>query len=138
MDELQFGFVPGMGYQKALFTLDSVVNYYTSHGCPVFVASLDATKACDRVNHNALVHKLLPVDIPIALLSILMCWFLNFKDCILWCDAFSPLFCINRQEEIISPWLFNEYINDLISRIRISGFGCYVLMEFVGKLFFCG
>ena len=39
-------------------------------------------------------------------------------------------------EEIISPWLFNMYINDLILRLRNKGFGCYVFMEFVGSLFF--
>ena len=71
VDDLQYGFVPGKECQKALFTLDSVVNYYTSRGSPVFVASLDATKAFDRVNHKALFHKILLVGVPIALLNVL-------------------------------------------------------------------
>ena len=45
MDDLQFGFMPGKGCQRALFTLDSAVNYYTSRGSPDFVVSLDVTKA---------------------------------------------------------------------------------------------
>ena len=58
-DELQFGFVPGKGCQKALFTVETVVNYYTSRGSPVFMASLNAAKAFDRVNHYALFNKLI-------------------------------------------------------------------------------
>ena len=54
VDDLQFGFVSGKGCHKALFTLDSVVNYYTICGQSCFVGSLDATKAFDRVNHYAL------------------------------------------------------------------------------------
>ena len=84
--------------------MDSVVKYYTNRGSPVFVASLDATKALDRENHYAFFHKILLIGVPIALLNVLMYWHLNLKSCILWCDAFCPLFCIKsgvRQGEII-------------------------------------
>ena len=43
-DNLQFGFVSGKRYQKALFSMDSVVDYYTSRGSSIFVASLNANK----------------------------------------------------------------------------------------------
>ena len=32
VDELQFGFVPNKGCQKALFTLETVINYFTCRG----------------------------------------------------------------------------------------------------------
>ena len=55
---LQFGFVPNKCCQKALFTLETVVNYFTDRDSPVYVASLDVSKAFDRVNHFALFIKL--------------------------------------------------------------------------------
>ena len=59
VDELQLGFVPNKGCQKALFTLETVVNYFKDRGSPVYVASLDVSKAFDRVNHFALFIKLI-------------------------------------------------------------------------------
>ena len=43
-DELQFGFAPYKGCQKAMFTLETVVNYFTDRGSPVYVASLEVSK----------------------------------------------------------------------------------------------
>ena len=38
--ELQFGFVTDKGYQKALFTLESVIKYDVTRGSPVLWRSL--------------------------------------------------------------------------------------------------
>ena len=53
-DELQHGFISERGCQKALFTLQNVVDYYTARGSPIYLAALDASKAFDRVNHYGL------------------------------------------------------------------------------------
>ena len=77
VDDLQFGFVSGKGCKKSLFTLDSIVNFVTSRGSPVFMAALDASKAVDRVNHFALFTKLICIGVPVYLLNILMNWHLK-------------------------------------------------------------
>ena len=51
VDELQFGFAPNKGCQKALFTLETVVNYFKDRGSLVYVASQDVSKAFDRFKH---------------------------------------------------------------------------------------
>ena len=51
VDELQFGFAPNKGCQKALFTLEIVVNYFKDRGSLVYVASQDVSKAFNRVKH---------------------------------------------------------------------------------------
>ena len=50
-DELQFGFKRKTSSNHALFTLESVVKYFTGNGSNLYVAFLDCTKAFDRVSH---------------------------------------------------------------------------------------
>jgi hypothetical protein len=139
VDELQFGFVSGKGCQKELFTLETVVNYFNCRGSPVYLASLDATKAFDRVNHYALFYKLMCLHIPVYLLNIIVDWHLKLSGYVLWNGMLSSSFCLKsgvRQGGINSPFFFNVYVNDLILKLRKSGFGCHICQEFVGCLFF--
>ena len=87
-DELQFGFVQGKGCQKALFTIESVVNYFTARGSPVFLAALDASKAFDRVNHFGLFYKLVRLGLPLYLLNVLIEWHMKLSVCVLWNGVF--------------------------------------------------
>ena len=139
VDELQYGFVAGKGCQKALFSLESIVNYYTSRGSPVYMAALDATKAFDRVNHYALFHKLLCLGVSLCFLNVIVYWHLNLCGCVLWHGALSAVFNIRsgvRQGGVNSPWYFSVYINDLIDKLRCSGYGCHLCSLFVGCLLF--
>jgi hypothetical protein len=58
-DDLQFGFEKHLGCPSAIFTLRQIVNYYNERGSNVYIASLDAAKAFDRVNHFKLFSALL-------------------------------------------------------------------------------
>jgi hypothetical protein len=139
VDDLQFGFVEGKGCQKALFSLETIVNYYTCRGSTVFMAALDATKAFDRINHYALFYKLICLGIPLCLLNVIINLHLNLCGCVRWQGVLSSVFSIKsgvRQGGVISPWFFNIYINDLIGRLRKSGYGCHLCNEFFGCLFF--
>ena len=42
------------GCQKALLSVESVINYYNCKSSSVYMAALDASKALDRVNHYCL------------------------------------------------------------------------------------
>jgi exonuclease III len=139
VDELQFGFVSGMGCQKALFSLETVTNYFTKRGSPVFMAALDASKAFDRVNHFELLYKLIHIGVPLCLINVFLCWFLKLNGEVIWNGMFSSVFFMKSgvgQGRINSPWFFNVYINDLIVNLRNSGFGCYIGCLYAGCLFF--
>jgi hypothetical protein len=136
---LQNDFVAGKGCQKVFFTLESIVNFFTARGSPVFTAALDASKAFDKVNRYALFHKLICLGIPLYLLCILVDWHFKLSGCVLWNGCLSSMFAIKsgvRQGGINSPWFFSVYINDLILRLRDSGFSCCVCDVFAGCLFF--
>ena len=48
--ELQFEFTKSGGWDKALLVFKTVVEYYNNYRSTVFVAALNFTKACDRLN----------------------------------------------------------------------------------------
>jgi len=82
-DELQFGFKKNSGCSHALFVLSQVVDYFTAHGSTVYMASLDASKAFDHVNHIKLFNTLIDRGLPTHIIII----FIN------WCGK---LFCIMK------------------------------------------
>ena len=90
------------------------MNYYTSRDSLVLMASLDAAKAFDKVNHYAFFSKLMSIGIPLYVLNVLICWFMELAGKVLWNGAFSATFCVKcsvRQGEIFSSCFFNLYIN---------------------------
>jgi len=114
-----------------------VANYFTRNGSPVFMAALDASKAFDRVNHFALLNKLIHIGVPLCLINVFLCWFLKLKSFGMVC--FLLYFFMKSgvgQGRINSPWFFNVYINDLIVKLRNSGFGCYLAFVFIGCIYF--
>ena len=55
----QFGFKPAHSTDMCHFLLKQAISQYNTHGSPVFVAFLDASKAFDKVNHHILFKNLL-------------------------------------------------------------------------------
>ena len=127
------------GVKKRKLPLFQLLIFLASRGNPVFMAALDANKAFDRVIFFALFTKLICIGVSAHLLKILMNWHLKLCGCVLWCDRLSSSsYVISgvRQDGINSPWFFNLYINDLIVKLRNSGYGYYIFVDFLGCLFF--
>ena len=138
-DPMQFGFTNDRGCQKALLTVDCVVNYFNCRGSSVYMASLDASKAFDRVNHYNLFIALMNNNVPLPFVKVIIFWHFNLRGMVRWCGHFSDMFCIKsgiRQGGINSPLFFNIFINELIVKLRNSGHGCYIADMFCGCIFF--
>ena len=60
----QFGFKEQHSTDMCIFTLKSVIKYYTQQSTPVYSCFLDAYKAFDRVNHWTLFNKLIVRKVP--------------------------------------------------------------------------
>ena len=74
----QFGFKNQQSTDMCIFTLKSVIKYYTQQSTPVYSCFLDALKAFDRVNHWKLFNKLI-VKKKVPLLIVRMFIFLIMK-----------------------------------------------------------
>ena len=64
-----FGFKKSMGCRIAIFAVRNIINYFNERGSNVFMASLDTSKAFDRVNHFRLYTMLMNRHVPAAFLN---------------------------------------------------------------------
>ena len=72
-------------------------------------------------------------------MNVLINWHCKLTGCVRWLGALSVVFNVKsgvRQGGINSPWFSNVYVNELISRLRKSGVGCYIYYVFIGRIFF--
>ena len=88
----------------------------------------DASRAFDRVNHTKLLSKLKTAGVPTYILRVICYWYCNQTMCIRWGSVISDVFTVTngvRQGGILSPLLFNFYMNDLSVLLSKIPAGCY-------------
>ena len=108
-------------------------------GSPVYISYPDASKAFDRINHWKLFEKMLKRNFPIVVIRILMYWYCNQQFCVRWGSNMSALFNVSngvRQGGIMSPILFNLYMNDLSQSLSASKVGCNINGLFINHLLY--
>ena len=108
-------------------------------GSPVFVAFMDASKAFDRLNHSKLFHKLYQRGVPTYLINIIALWYSSQRLFVKWGNNMSEGFTVSngvRQGGILSPLLFNVYMNDLSSELNNLYVGCRVGGTMVNHLMY--
>ena len=125
----QFGFKQSHSTDLCVYTFKQVIEYYKSRSSPVYICFLDASKAFDRVNHNLLFHKLLSRNLPSLIVRILHVWYASQCFSVKWGSLMSSGFhvtCGVRQGGILSPVLFNVYVNCLSVKLRSLHLGCHI------------
>ena len=71
-DDHQFGFKNQHATDMCIFTVKSVIKYYTKQNSSVSTCFLDAAKAFDRVSHWTLFSKLIQRNIPLVIVRIIL------------------------------------------------------------------
>ena len=96
-----------------------------------------SSKAFDRVNFWLLFQKLLSRNVPLFIVRILAMWYTHQKMCIRWGNAISPSFTVSngvKQGGIISPILFNVYMDGLSVLLNSSNIGGQIGYTFLNHL----
>ena len=127
LEDNQFGFRQKLSTDLCIFVLKECLRFYTTHGSNMYVCFLDATAAFDRISHAKLFEKLINLKVPLYIVRILFYWYINQKICIRWNNIMSSCFYVTngvRQGGILSPLLFNIYMNDLSLLLNTKTIGC--------------
>ena len=104
-------------------------DYYKCRGTTVYVTFLDASKAFDRLNYWLLFDKLIKKRVPLFIVKLLLFWYTHQRMCVRWGNSTSPDFLVGngvKQGGIISPILFNIYMDELSMHLNSSGIGSYL------------
>ena len=139
-DDLQFGFKKNLGCSNAIFALRQCVEYFNNRNSNVYIASLDASKAFDRVNHYKLFTTLIKCGLPKFFVETIINWYSKLTVAVRWNGSYSsstlPVLSGVRQGGILSPIFLNVYINCMISNLRRLDYGCHVRNIFLGCIMY--
>lgn len=135
--DAQFGFRSGLS-EMAILNLKHTVGYYTERSTPVYACFLDFSKAFDLVAYDRLWQKLSEdTDLPGEYIRLLKYWYGNQSNYVRWSGSLSAeyrLECGVRQGGLISPTLFNLYIDRLVRELSSAGLGCSIDGVFVNNI----
>ena len=112
--------------------------YFKRRSTSVYVAFLDASKAFDKINHWVLFKKLINRGIPIYLVKLLCYWYQHQSMYVRWGSTMSSKFQVTngvRQGGVLSPLLFDVYVNELSELLNKSGIGGNLGMIYVLSLY---
>ena len=136
-NDLQFGFKPNSSTTKCTFALEETINYFQQNNSDVYVLLLDATKAFDKVNYIKLFQLLIDRGINPYIIKCLLYMYTNQHLNVSWNGCMSKYFSTTngvKQGGVLSPILFAVYVDELLIRLKNSGYGCMIGHIYCGAL----
>ena len=137
ISDCQFGYKNNSSTATCSFILNQVIQYYNSNQSNVFCLFLDASKAFDRVRHDKLFECLRKKNVCPLIIRIISNMYRLNTGRVRWNGAFSEKFSMSngvKQGAILSPYLFNLYLDFLIIELNNSRVGCYIGNQAVNAL----
>ena len=128
-----------VGVIKRFYALKTVLTYFNNNESPVFICSLDAEKAFDRINHYNFLTVLIYRGVPKNIVMLFYKWISSLSFCVLWNNILSCACNISSgllQGNILSPKFFNASMDELLCKLEDSVLGCKLFNVYCGILMY--
>jgi hypothetical protein len=139
INDSQNGFRRGRSCQDHIATLTSIIDTRKMSRKSTYTAFVDFSKAYDRINRHKLFNRMKYIGLPQKFLLVLQSLYQNVKCSVRVNGCLSDWFPVSiglKQGCILSPILFNLYLNSLVEEIRDSGIGVDLEGEIIGMLLY--
>ena len=133
--DCQFGFKPAHSTTQCSFVVEEIIEFYNNNGSSVFLATLDASRAFDRVEYCKLFEILITRDMCPMYIRLLLYMYTHQKLRVKWNGIYGNMFNVSngvKQGGILSPLLFCIYIDILLCALKQSNIGCTIGNVFMG------
>ena len=126
---MQFAYKRHHSTNMCTTMIKEIASYYNSRHTDVFLCTLDASKAFDRVHLGKLFALLHNRGLPPVANRLLLDMYTRQRMCTTWNGVKSEFFSTEngvKQGGFLSPILFCVYIDELLNRLLSSGIGCHM------------
>ena len=136
LNTLQGGFQRNINCKMTSFLLRESIYFAKENNSKLYACFLDVRQAFDHVSHNILMLKLYKTGVNKSIFKVILNMFENVYSCVKSHGQTSDWFPIlqgTRQGQVMSPYLYLIFINDLMDKldkspyglkINDSGYGC--------------
>ena len=134
----QFAYKVEHSTDMALFSFKQTVSIYRTKNTPIFICTMDLSKAFDRVCHKKLFEILEKRGISIYIIQLLKYWYRAQQFRVSWGNSLSSPFytkCGIRQGSVLSAKLFAVYMDGL-SDILNKESGCVIGTTKINHIFY--
>ena len=125
----QFGFRKNTSCLNTITILKETVLTYHKEKSNVHCAKIDLSKAFDKVNHYKLLSKMIDKKIAPSIIRVIFYMLTNTEACVNFNGFKGQFWRVGsgvRQGGILSPLLFNLYLNEVLENISKINVGCFL------------